>query len=305
MEALSVERSLNFIQSIRKTLLFGIITLILAMTARAYWQELKFDIKYLQVRKFSSSNWTPFNLKLIIQDSYNKLRIEIENTSLIESKGIGDYPKQLEFKEWSQIEMEKVSREIQSLSDNVKLARTKSGIKEGEDTRFDLALYSAGGSIASVYNTRLLDECSVISLLIGACRRRHPPENVIKDAMNPGQCFCFQGNQGDFTIRMACEAVLNGVTIEHIPQSMTATNDISSAPKIFNLTGLKDVNDKHGFSFGTFEFEPTVESKKYFKIPKKSEEKFQLTKVSVSDNHGNADETCMYRIQLHGFVEKC
>lgn len=219
--------------------------------------------------------------------------------------GVGDYPKQYEFKEWSQIEMEKISREMQSLKDNIKKSRSHSGITEAEDTRFDLALRSAGGRIASIHKTRLLDECSVLTVLFGACHRRNPPEKVIEGSIKPGQCFCFHGKKGEFTIEMGCEAVLDGVTVEHIAKSMTPTNDISDAPKVFTLTGLKDLHDEKGFNFGTFEFDPTVKSKKSFTLPIKSEEKFKFIKVSVSDNHGNADLTCMYRIQLHGFVESC
>lgn len=52
MEAPSVENILEYLQRIRKTLFIGVITVLLAITVRAYLEDVKLDIKYLQVRNF-------------------------------------------------------------------------------------------------------------------------------------------------------------------------------------------------------------------------------------------------------------
>lgn len=52
MEALSIENILEYLQRIRKTLFIGVITVLLAITVRAYLEDVKLDIKYLQVRNF-------------------------------------------------------------------------------------------------------------------------------------------------------------------------------------------------------------------------------------------------------------
>ena len=54
MEVPSVENILDYMQRIRKTLFIGIITVLLAITVRAYLEDVKLDIKYLQVRKFQN-----------------------------------------------------------------------------------------------------------------------------------------------------------------------------------------------------------------------------------------------------------
>lgn len=179
------------------------------------------------------------------------------------------------FIEWTESEKKEIEREIQRLKDYLKKSMTQYGINQEELNRFDLAQYNSGGRVVSVHNTKLMEDCSLITLFMGLCNRKNPPEKALQNDLSPGQCFCFQGQHGEFTIRLICEAMLNYVTIEHIPPSMSPINDISSAPKSFSLIGLNGVEDNEGFDFGSFEFDPKISNTKSFELPNKSKDKFR------------------------------
>lgn len=256
MEELTVEKVTHYLTTIRNTLLIGIISILTMLFICGCIEDVKLDIQYLQ-------------------ESYAKLRENLENKSLFEMKGdLTSYTQQYEFKKMSDIEMDQIKREIQILADNVKKSKKHSGINEEELERYDLAFYSAGGRVSSVHNTNI-GQCSFVIKLLGFCNRAHPPEKALTSDISPDQCFCFHGNKGEFTIRLAYEARLDGITVEHISKSMTPTSDISSAPKSFSIIGMKEVHDKNGFNFGDFEFDPHVATKKVFTLPNESDEKFR------------------------------
>lgn len=284
MENLTIDKVLEYLQGIRKGLVITLVVIIGCLFARTCLNDIKYDVTYLEER-------------------FSKIMNDLENKSLLDPKLIVERD-QIEFREWSDKQMELIQREIEKLHDNVKSVKIHKKFKDEGLTRYDLALASSGGRVASVHDTQLLDYCSPIRVLLGACHRRNPPEKVLQSSNEPGQCFCFKGSEGAFTIRMSYEAVLDGATLEHIPRSLSPTNDISSAPKKFRLTGMQKIDDEHGIDFGTFEFDPTVIPKQVYTLQNKSYEKIRYVRVDILENHGDESQTCLYRLQLHGFVEK-
>lgn len=282
----TIEKIQDTLINTRKTLFYILLILIAGLFIRAHMNELRFDLKYLE-------------------RNYAILLKRLENTSLLDAKLPNEEKLFLEFQEWSDQQMKMIQRDIHLLKDNVKSVKFQNGIDNEELTRYDLALGSAGGRVVSVHETRLMDDCSPAKILLGACHRRNPPEKVIEASNNPGQCFCFKGTEGSFTIRLSCEALLEGATLEHIPRKLSPTSDLSSAPKKFKLTGYKKIDDAVGIEYGTFEFNPTDMHKRFYSMQKLSAEKVKYVKMTILENHGDETQTCIYRIQIHGFVEKC
>lgn len=286
MDNQRIDKVLDFILSVRKALFISLVVIIVGLFVRSYVNDIKYEVKFLE-------------------DNLARVMKSIENTSLLQMKKIGNEQAHIEFKDWSDQQMLMVKGEIQKLRDNVKSVKLHSGIKDEELTRYDLALESSGGRVVSVHQTKLMNDCSPWKVLLGACHRRYPPEKAIQSSNEPGQCFCFKGTEGAFTIRMSCEAILDAVTLEHIPRNLSPTSEISSAPKKFELTGYKNIDDEKGIEYGTFEFDPKVMHKQVYSVSKSSIEKVKYVKMTVLENHGDKTQTCIYRLQLHGFVEKC
>lgn len=281
-----MERIYDTLLATRKTLFFALIIIIAGLFVKSHMNDIRYEVKYLE-------------------ESYAKVLNKLENASLVKTRKVNDEKLYLEFKDWSDQQLNMIQREIKKLRDNVESAAIHSGVSDEKLTRYDLALESSGGRVVSFHKTQLVDDCSPIQLLLGGCHRRHPPEKAIQSSTEPGQCFCFKGEQGDFTIRLGCEAVVDAATLEHIPRRLSPTQDILSAPKKFKLTGFKRIDDEYGIEYGTFEFDPTHIHKQIYSIAKLSSEKVRYVKMSILENHGDKTQTCVYRIQLHGFVEKC
>lgn len=170
--------------------------------------------------------------------------------------------------------------------------------------RYDFALETIGGRVVSIHDTKLMYTCSDFLLLIDKCTKVSPPEKAIQKAVYPGEAFCFQGNQGSITIKLACDVLIDSVTIEHVDRAMTPELDISDAPKIITVTGMNEKNDPNALVLGTLNFDPNVSYTQTF-ILGASRNKYRFLNLNLTENHGNPDQTCLYRIQVHGYSENC
>lgn len=75
----------------------------------------------------------------------------------------------------------------------------------------------------------------------------------------PGECWAFQGSQGTAVIKLINQIYVTGISLEHIPRSISPSGEISTAPKEFSVW----VNNS--FIFKRFDI-------------------LQLTKLSFSNN---------------------
>lgn len=50
-----------------------------------------------------------------------------------------------------------------------------------------------------------------------------------------GECWAFRGTRGKIEIKLAYSVIIDKVTLEHIPKSLSPTGNINSAPKSFNV----------------------------------------------------------------------
>lgn len=53
--------------------------------------------------------------------------------------------------------------------------------------------------------------------------------------VHPGKCWAFPGSQGHALVKLAMEIVPAAVTLEHIPEKVSPSGSVSSAPKEFSV----------------------------------------------------------------------
>ena len=73
--------------------------------------------------------------------------------------------------------------------------------------------------------------------------------------MHPGQCWAFRGSEGFLVIQLAARVSVSAFSYEHIPQRISPSGSVDSAPKAFSVFGLTDENDTEGTLLGNFEYQ--------------------------------------------------
>lgn len=53
--------------------------------------------------------------------------------------------------------------------------------------------------------------------------------------VHPGKCWAFPGSQGHALVKLAMKIVPTAVTLEHIPEKVSPSGSVSSAPKEFSV----------------------------------------------------------------------
>lgn len=122
------------------------------------------------------------------------------------------------------------------------LTKTNSSFKDHfkspdlmDKLRFDYAMSSTGGRIAGIGCSRTFYSTNTFMVLLGLPNKVHGPERVIEPGIQQGDCYKFKGQVGEVFIRLAKKTIVDEVIIEHIPKSLTLDDDISSAPKVFEI----------------------------------------------------------------------
>ncbi|XP_064898041.1 sperm-associated antigen 4 protein-like [Columba livia] len=96
----------------------------------------------------------------------------------------------------------------------------------------DWALQSAGAAIdtrrtSQTYGCQGNWICGVIQLFHAA----NPPEAVLQPDVSPGNCWPFQGRQGQVVIRLPARVHLSAVTVQHISKEASPSGSVISAPR--------------------------------------------------------------------------
>lgn len=128
---------------------------------------------------------------------------------------------------------------------------------------------------------------------------------VISPAVQPGECWSFQGFPGYLVLKLNNNVYVTGFTMEHIPKSLAPNGRIDSAPKVFTVwvnmkilsyvfcalllsvfemnqktassqikitkipfqfQGLETVNDGEPYQFGEYEYLENGTSLQYFPV---------------------------------------
>lgn len=177
--------------------------------------------------------------------------------------------------------------------------------------RADFALESAGGRIISIGNTKLLSSTNVWNLFVShfivkpGAVTLNGPRNIIQPTIYPGECFAFVG-LGEVSIKLIRKVFIDTISIEHILPEMSVDGTIFAAPNQFTVFGRQFENDTSAVSFGTFFYDirkrrPIQE----FRMEKPIRETcFSIVDFKFLSNHGHKHYTCVYRIRVHGSINK-
>ncbi|KAM9363768.1 uncharacterized protein sun2 [Symphorus nematophorus] len=171
------------------------------------------------------------------------------------------------------------------------------------DKMADFALETQG---ASVISTR----CSETYRIRSACVTlfgfplwypSESPRTVIQGypVLLPGKCWAFHGVQGTLVISLSHPVRITHVTLDHLPRYNSPTGRIDSAPKDFEVYGMKN-DTEEGTLLGTFTYDENGESTQTFKLPNPSDVVYRFVELRVLTNWGHVEYTCLYRFRVHG-----
>ncbi|XP_034445499.1 SUN domain-containing protein 2-like [Hippoglossus hippoglossus] len=129
------------------------------------------------------------------------------------------------------------------------------------------------------------------------------PRTVIQGRapLLPGRCWSFPGAQGTFAITLSHPVRITHVTVDHLSRYNTPTGSINSAPKDFELYGMKDISEE-GTLLGTFTYNKNGESTQTFQLPNPTDDLYHSVEMHVLSNWGQAEYTCLYRFRVHGKI---
>ncbi|KAF3687976.1 SUN domain-containing protein 1 Protein unc-84 -like protein A Sad1/unc-84 protein-like 1 [Channa argus] len=173
------------------------------------------------------------------------------------------------------------------------------------DKMADFALETQG---ASVISTR----CSETYRIRSACVTlfgfplwypSESPRTVIQGypVLLPGKCWAFHGAQGTLLISLSHPVTITHVTVDHLPRYNSPTGRIDSAPKDFEVYGMKNESEE-GTLLGTFTYDENGDSTQTFKLPNPTDEVYRYVEMLVLSNWGHIEYTCLYRFRVHGKI---
>ncbi|XP_018364783.1 PREDICTED: uncharacterized protein LOC108762328 isoform X2 [Trachymyrmex cornetzi] len=207
------------------------------------------------------------------------------------------------------------NREAQKVLDNAnvhtsdehvrKIVKEVLRIYDADKTgQVDYALETAGGQIISTRCTQRYDIKSRAFSLFGFTLyyESNNPRTVIQgNPIQPGVCWAFQDFPGFLLIQLRSFIYVTGFTLEHVPKLILPNENMSSAPRKFNVWGLLNENDLEPVMFGEYEFTYSDESLQYFPVQNTEINKpYEYIELRIQTNHGQLDYTCLYRFRVHG-----
>ncbi|NXO97578.1 SUN5 protein, partial [Certhia brachydactyla] len=131
----------------------------------------------------------------------------------------------------------------------------------------------------------------------------------------PGNCWAFKGHQGQVVIRLPARVYLTAITVQHITKDASPSGTIISAPKdIAVFVSLLDTSGGD-LALGGDREEETLLGMFTYNVEKDPVQTFPLknmllprafshVKLLVKSNWGNPWYTCIYRVKVHGKMEK-
>ncbi|CAG8785130.1 9161_t:CDS:2 [Gigaspora margarita] len=192
-----------------------------------------------------------------------------------------------------------------------------------DGTSADYALYTGGARIIPHLTTRDYEAWPSKSyqVLWGFLTRKNVIKSnkasiVITPTVNVGECWCFNGTQGQIAIRLSRSIFVTQITYHHIGRQVSI-DPISSAPKDFELWGnvvvikKKKKERKNEFEFsddfvhflGKYQYDISGRSAQIFNVPDDiamNNKRIRSIMMKVNSNHENPQFTCLYRLQVHG-----
>lgn len=169
----------------------------------------------------------------------------------------------------------------------------------------DYAMEPMGGQIMSTKCTESYRAGTAVLSIFGI-PLYYPtasPRTVITPGINPGECWAFQNFPGFLTIKLARPVYIEAFSYEHISRKLIANGKIDSAPKEFEVYGLRNETDQQPVKIAHFKYDFDGEPLQFFSADNRGLV-FEMIELRVLSNHGNPNYTCLYRFRVHGSVSK-
>ncbi|XP_066091817.1 sperm-associated antigen 4 protein [Saccopteryx bilineata] len=126
-----------------------------------------------------------------------------------------------------------------------------------------------------------------------------PPTVILEPDVFPGNCWAFEGDQGQVVIRLPGRVQLSDITLQHPPPSVTHTGEANSAPRDFAVYGLQ-ADDETEVFLGKFTFNVEKSEIQTFHLQNDPPTAFPKVKIQILSNWGHPHFTCLYRVRAHG-----
>ncbi|XP_072211197.1 SUN domain-containing protein 2-like [Excalfactoria chinensis] len=157
------------------------------------------------------------------------------------------------------------------------------------------ALKSLGATVDAERTTKSYGGKGWISPLFSSAK---PPETLLQPDVSAGSCWAFQGSQGHAVIQLPENIWPTAVTMWHVSKAVSPSGDVSSAPRDFAILGVDE--DEGETLLGLFVYDVDGEIAQTFHVQEKPLQAYRKIKLEVQNNWGNAEYTCMYRVDIHG-----
>lgn len=169
----------------------------------------------------------------------------------------------------------------------------------------DYAMEPMGGQVLSTRCTESYQAgTAVVSVLgIPLWYPTNTPRTVITPGINPGECWAFQNFPGFLVVKLANPILIDAFSYEHISKKLIPNGKIDSAPKEFEVYGLRNESDKDPIKLGTYKYDIDGESLQFFAAANHGVV-LELIELRVLSNHGNPNYTCLYRFRVHGKISR-
>ncbi|KAM8774079.1 sperm-associated antigen 4 protein [Rhynchonycteris naso] len=126
-----------------------------------------------------------------------------------------------------------------------------------------------------------------------------PPTVILEPDVFPGNCWAFEGDQGQVVIRLPGRVQLSDITLQHPPPSVAHTGEANSAPRDFAVYGLQ-ADDETEVFLGKFMFNVEKSEIQTFHLQNDPPTAFPKVKIQILSNWGHPHFTCLYRVRAHG-----
>ncbi|KAL1785894.1 sperm-associated antigen 4 protein [Sigmodon hispidus] len=126
-----------------------------------------------------------------------------------------------------------------------------------------------------------------------------PPSVILEPDVFPGNCWAFEGDQGQVVIRLPGHVQLSDITLQHPPPTVAHTGGASSAPRDFEVFGLQ-IDDETEVLLGKFIFDVQKSEIQTFHLQNDPPLAFPKVKIQILSNWGHPRFTCLYRVRAHG-----
>ncbi|CAG9831790.1 unnamed protein product [Diabrotica balteata] len=201
-------------------------------------------------------------------------------------------------------QIDRTSGQDVSISDQhiKKLVRGVLDVYDADKTGLvDYAMESMGAQVLSTRCTENYHSGNAVVSVLGIplWYPVNSPRTVITPGINPGQCWAFQNFPGFIMIRLSRRIKVEAFSMEHINRLLVPNSEIDSAPKNFEVYGLKDENDSDLVLLGEYVYEYDGDALQFFDV-QKDEQIFEIIELRILSNHGNPKYTCLYRFRVHG-----